>query len=920
MDDLEHSLGGRPDGVEPESRTRRCLAAIAEQIGRPDANINKVCRGIVQTLPQGFRFPELCRVKVTIEDAVYQSPDYREAGGPAAANIVVKGRTIGALTVCYSATIAPAGEATFLPAESQLVWLVAQRLGHFIMFRQTKHMEEEKTGSPPPPEAPRRGSWRVVLDLLKQTDRALYHNISHKMLNHLCWSGVREAEALRRAAGFAGGTETGEHERDPNMPHLSRPSGISNGLVEEIFQLAEQRLRDQEILDSIQKWIQEDKLSYFVQVANRNLPLSEVANAIRRYQQTEEEEGAAPSPSRRGIKVSLIRRFFSEQLPFINVAKNYIDIGDFAAILERTIYSPESYGRLGGKSAGLHLAKKILEGAGKQDDNFPQVVVPATWYITSDMMYAFIHYNNFDDIIEQKYKDREQIRYEYPFIVQTLKSSPFPPEFIKGLSVALDEFENRPLIVRSSSLLEDSVGSVFSGKYKSLFLANRGSKKQRTAALLDAIAEVYASVFAADPIEYRSERGLLDFAEEMGIMIQEVVGVRAGPYHLPVIAGVAFSHNEFRWSPRIRREDGLLRIVLGLGTRAVDRLADDYPVLIAPGQPNLRVNAAPEEVLRYAPRYADVINLEHGRLETLPVAELLRQIGAELPQAERLVSVWAEDRLQSPLRGQLDFARDSLIVTFEGMVRGTRFVADVHRILNTLQERLGMPVDIEFAHDGRTLYLLQCRPQSHAEESQPAPIPRNLPDERVVFTASRNVTNGRLPDITHVVYVDPQRYGELETHADLLEVGRIVGRLNKLLPKRRFILMGPGRWGSRGDVKLGVNVGYADINNTALLVEIARQTAHYVPDLSFGTHFFQDLVESGIRYLPLYPDSPDARFNEALLLGAPNILGRLLPDSARFETCVRVIDVPASTDGQVLRVLMNADLDEAIAMLAPPPA
>ena len=90
---------------------------------------------------------------------------------------------------------------------------------------------------------------------------------------------------------------------------------------------------------------------------------------------------------------------------------------------------------------------------------------------------------------------------------------------MKGLSVALDDFEERPLIVRSSSLLEDRIGAAFSGKYKSVFVANQGSKQKRLDALLDAIAEVYASTFGPDPIEYRSERGLIDFGEEMGIMI-----------------------------------------------------------------------------------------------------------------------------------------------------------------------------------------------------------------------------------------------------------------------------------------------------------------------------------------------------------------------------------------------------------------
>jgi predicted nucleotidyltransferase len=149
-------------------------------------------------------------------------------------------------------------------------------------------------------------------------------------------------------------------------------------------------------------------------------------------------------------------------------------------------------------------------------------------------------------------------------------------------------------------------------------------------------------------------------------------------------------------------------------------------------------------------------------------------------------------------------------------------------------------------------------------------------------------------------------------------VGRAVRGLNKLLPKRQFILMGPGRWGSRGDVKLGVKVTYSDISNTAMLIEIARRRGNYVPDLSFGTHFFQDLVESAIRYLPLYPDDDGVVFNHRLLLNAENLLEKLAPSYAHLREVIRVVDVPAETRGRVLKVMMNADLDEAVALLAPP--
>jgi len=523
-----------------------------------------------------------------------------------------------------------------------------------------------------------------------------------------------------------------------------------------------------------------------------------------------------------------------------------------------------------------------------------------------------------EDVLNWKYMEIDQVRQEYPHLVALFKSSSFPSELAKGLSLALDELGERPLIVRSSSLLEDRAGSAFSGKYKSLFLGNQGSKEERLTALMDAVAEVYASIFGPDPTEYRAERGLLDVHEEMGLMIQEVVGQKVGKYFLPACSGVAFSNNEFRWSARISRGDGLVRLVPGLGTRAVDRVMDDYPVLIAPGQPNLRVNVTVEEVLKYSPKRVDVINLETNAFETVDSVQLLRYCGARYPQIRHFVSVIEHDRIEQLVGPIPDFSTRDVVFSFEGLIRKTPFVARIRELLTLLQAKLGTPVDIEFAYDGEDFYLLQCRPQSYSGDAVPVAIPQNLPADKVIFSANRFVSNGKVPEITHIVYVDLEGYSQLSDQTTMRDIGRAVGRLNKLLPKRQFILIGPGRWGSRGDIKLGVPVTYSDINNTAMLIEVARQRGNYLPDLSFGTHFFQDLVEASIRYLPLYPDDPQTVFKEAFLRRSRSVLEELLPEFAHLSDTLRVIDVPKETDGLILRVLMNAELDQAVAFLSPP--
>ncbi len=688
-------------------------------------------------------------------------------------------------------------------------------------------------------------------------------------------------------------------------------------MTADAFRIASQHLNEFEILDLVTTWIKEDKSSFLVRaLENQDTPLGDIIEALERYQHAAIEESELSLATQKGLRVSLIRRFFSESVDFINVAEEFIEVKDFYELLGRIVYPTRCHGKLGGKSAGLFLAKKIIEKALESSSSLKKVKVPKTWYVTSDWILHFVHHNDLEDVLNRKYSEIDQIRQEYPHLVALFKNSSFPLELAKGLAVALDDLGDCPIIVRSSSLLEDRSGSAFSGKYKSLFLGNQGTKEERLAALMDAIAEVYASIFGPDPTEYRAERGLLHVHEEMGIMIQEVVGQQIGKYFLPACSGVAFSNNEFRWSARIERGDGLIRLVPGLGTRAVDRVSDDYPVLIAPGKPNLRANVTVDEILKYSPKRIDVINLESNAFETVDAFDLLKDVGDEYPEIRNMVSIVKGDWIEQPL-GLPDFQSSDVVFTFEGLIRNSGFVTRLRELLSLLQAKLRKPVDLEFAYDGRDFYLVQCRPESFGGESTPVPIPQNLPEDKVLFSAKRFVSNGRVPDITHIVYVDLEGYSQLSL-SDMRDVGRAVGRLNKLLPKRQFILIGPGRWGSRGDIKLGVPVTYSDINNTSMLIEVARQRGNYLPDLSFGTHFFQDLVESSIRYLPLYPDDPQTVFKESFLKRSKNLLSEMLPEFRHLLDTLHVIDIPKQSGGQILRILMNADLEQAIAFLSSP--
>jgi hypothetical protein len=901
--------------LQERAKELNCLYEVEQILARFDLSLDEAFQAVVEVIPPGWQYPDVCCAVIEVNGRRFETRPFSPTTWVHSADIMVQDEVIGSLSVWYLEERPPEDNGPFLKEEDRLIQTIAERLGHSILFHRMHEMRGEWETANRELEAEKEDKWRAPIDLLLRTDRHLYLRVARKMVNHLVSSGFDGAQdLLQEIYGFV----PDESEADPNLPGRSRALNHQILLSGAPFELAIHHLGAELVLTLIRDWILEDKASFLPKVLNNaRLPVSEVSAAVHRFHHLLADGAELSRPTIDGIKVSLIRRFLTDQLDFISVAKQVLRTDDFLELIDNVLLSESSHGRVGGKSAGLFLAQKIIEREAENDPEIEPVRVPKSWYVASEGLMAFIEHNDLDEVLQQKYREIAQVRQEYPNIIHLFKNSRFPREMVKAVSVLMDDVGESPLIVRSSSLLEDRLGSAFSGKYKSLFLANQGDKNQRMHALLDAVAEVYASVFGPDPIAYRRERGLIDFHEEMGILIQEVVGRRIGKFFLPAAAGVAFSSNEFRWSSRIQREDGLVRLVPGLGTRAVDRVADDYPILVVPGQPGLRVNTTIDEAIRYSPRCIDVINLETNRFESLDLDRLFAEIGTDYPALELVFSVVKGDTLHRPVPLMLDPAKDTLIADFGGLVRSTPFVPGIDRILKLLANRLGTPVDLEFAFDGEEFYLLQCRPQSYAADDSPAPIPSDIPEEQTLFRARRYVSNGWVPDITHVVYVDPDAYSRLKERSDLADVGKAVGKLNKMLPKHQFILMGPGRWGSRGDIKLGVNVSYSDINNTAMLIEIARTSGNYVPDLSFGTHFFQDLVESSIRYLPLYPDD-DSFLNDKLIHRSPNLLGGMLPEYESLAEVVRVIDIGQIQKGSILRVLMNSELDEAVAVLADP--
>lgn len=905
------SLSNLVDELKERAKELNCLYEVQETLTQPGINQDESFKRIINIIPPGWQYPEICLCQIKLGEKTYQSTNFKVSPWALHSDIFVQDHKVGRISIYYLEEKPELDEGPFLSEERRLINTISDQLGNYLLQNRLQDVFEKQSKAGTESGA----GWRVVLGLLKKTDPDLLINIARKMVHFMCDHGIKEAEGLWTL--FSSAYREDRELLEANFPYQFKVDTDEIATLDAVFDLAEKFLDEEELFSSIQQWIREDQSGFLVNtLVQPNSSLDEILSALDRYFQLSNQGLELSEARKQSVQIALIRRLLSTQDNFIQSAKEFVEIKDFHRLSNRIIYQSGSYGKLGGKGAGIFLAMEVIKKTFHEKELFSKVNTPKTWYIVSDVLFSFIEQNNLEEIIEHKYHNIGEIRQEYPYIISVFKNAPLPPNIVKGLSVALDDFGDVPLIVRSSSLLEDQAGMSFAGKYKSLFVPNHGSKEERLTSLIDAISEVYASLFGPDPIEYRYDHQLIDQHEEMGILIQEVVGRRVGPYFFPAFAGVAFSQNEFRWSSRINKEDGFVRVVPGLGTRAVDRLTDDYPIMIAPGQPGLRLNNSLDEILRYSPRKIDVINLEEGTFESVDIDQLLKKYGPEYPSIKKLVSVISEDQARIPSGLGPDFENDKMVFTFDGLFSQSEFLTLLSTVLRELEEQLNHPIDIEFACDGEDFYLLQCRSQSYGSENIPADIPSAISEEKIVFSASRYITNGTIPNISHIVYVDPIAYSQIPTRDEMLDVGRAISRLNKILTKRKFILMGPGRWGSRGDIKLGVNVTYSDISNTAALIEIALKQGDYSPDLSFGTHFFQDLVESSIRYLPIYPHHKGVHFNQDFLTGTKNILKDLVPDYTHLENVIHVVDVKDASRGSLMHILMNADKNLAVAMLA----
>jgi hypothetical protein len=335
--------------------------------------------------------------------------------------------------------------------------------------------------------------------------------------------------------------------------------------------------------------------------------------------------------------------------------------------------------------------------------------------------------------------------------------------------------------------------------------------------------------------------------------------------------------------------------------------------------PLLHPEASVKAIRRYSQQFVDLIDLQDNDLKTLPVHQV---ISPHYPVLRYLAQLDQCDYL-TPLRSMFFEGKpQQLILTFDELFRRTPLADRLTKMLQLLETHYHSPVDTEFTvqvvdpsalRPEIRISLLQCRPQSRLNESE-ARLPKNLRDNDIIFSTKRMAPQGRVSDIRYVVFVSPEDYYALPTQTARAELGRAVGRLNAALKKETFICVGPGRWGT-SNPDLGVRIGYADIYNTRALVELTGKGIGSEPEASFGTHFFQDLVESNIYPLNVNLDDHGTVFNRGFFYKTPNHLSDFIRSDEGLLGALRLIKVEDFRPDYSMTLVMNDDVGKALAFL-----
>lgn len=502
-------------------------------------------------------------------------------------------------------------------------------------------------------------------------------------------------------------------------------------------------------------------------------------------------------------------------------------------------------GSLGGKARGQAFMSSILhrESALRESFDNVDIFVPQTIVITTEGFDTFIEINQLGALVEADLSDG--------VIAQRFMEADFPQTLRSQLASFL-ECIRYPLAVRSSSLLEDAQFKAYAGLYKTYMLANDHEDLDcRLEQLISAIKMIYASTYFEAPHTFSQRVGNRIENEKMAVIIQHVVGSHYGHFYYPSISGVAQSMNYYPFS-KMESQDGIVSIAFGLGKAVME------------GERNLRFSPRYPDILPQRSTVDDILQNSQRHFYALKTGETTCLLGINdaITLSKREITDALEEYPASVLSSTYEPAehriRDSFsltgypVMTFASILKYKTFpLAEIVEALLSLgQDKLGCPVEMEFAVDLRAnpkqkakFAVLQLRPMSSREEMLEVEITDD--DHARAFCISHQALGNTInTDMSDLIYVKPEAFDPAKT----TDIAREIAGMNAELFKadKKYILIGPGRWGS-ADPWLGIPLKWEDICGVGTIIEATHPSINAEP--SQGSHFFHNITTLGINYL-----------------------------------------------------------------------
>lgn len=573
-----------------------------------------------------------------------------------------------------------------------------------------------------------------------------------------------------------------------------------------------------------------------------------------------------------------------------DMVKEHFTPEDYFAVRDHMVGT----GMIGGKACGMLLARAIIRN---REPDISDVLEPHdSFYVGSDLYYTYIVDNNLWDTRIKQRTEEGYFELAGDFadkIMSGTFSEPMREQFVR----IIDYYGQDPYIIRSSSILEDGFGNAFAGKYESVFCVNRGSLEERLDEFEHAIKVVYASSMSLSALDYRKRRGLDKRDEQMALLIQRVSGSYYGSNYMPCAAGVGYSYSPYRIMKDTDPTAGMLRLVMGLGTSAVDRTEGSYPRIVNLDKPEKTSYSSSADKHKFSQGKAEVINMTEHTLKKLSLDHLEPDIPGYLDRILLEHDYDAESRLR-----EMGRRRDVKFISCKGLVENKTLMEQMKRMLACIQEEYEYPVDTEFtiniSENGEySIDLLQCRPLQVQKGKSGTVIPPDVPKDNILLE-SKGASMGmcKTTDLDLIVYVDPIKYYSMPYKEKDL-VAKLVGKINwhyRDLNKHMMLIV-PGRVGTTSP-ELGVPTSFSDISAFEVICETEESGAGYNPELSYGSHIFQDLVEAEILYTAVFNNEKTIHFSPEKLTEYPDITGDF-EEKEELKDIVHVYDVSAGKCG-----------------------